>query len=54
MSESFDAYMKRHKKELMEYAKKNTKYDKDGHAVPEKDDEWRDEDIWDEHAKALS
>ena len=38
--DDFDKFFKKHKKEIYYYAKKNTKYNKDGYAVIPKGDEW--------------
>ena len=54
--DDFDKFFKKHKKEIYYYAKKNTKYNKDGYAVIPKGDEWLDEEedrVWEEHYKKL-
>lgn len=40
-------------KKAYQLAKKNTKYNKEGKAVIEKDDEWRDEKEWDDIFKQM-
>ena len=54
--DDLDKFIKDHKKELLEYAKKSFTYDKDGYPVLAKDDEWRDEKedaLWENHYKKL-
>jgi len=49
----FQEFIKENKTALFELAERNTKYNAEGHAVLEKDDEWRNEPEWDIYYKEL-
>ena len=54
--DDFDKFFEEHKKEIFAYARKNTKYNKEGYAVIPKGDEWLDEEedaLWENHYRKL-
>lgn len=48
-----DSYLKTNRNKAYEHASQNTPVNNEGHAVIEKDDEWRNEHEWDDMFKAM-
>lgn len=44
----YTKWLNENKEKIYEIARKNTVYNAEGHAVIEKDDEWRNEGEWDD------
>ena len=49
----FEAFFELHKKEIVSYAKSNTRYNAEGKATISKEEDWLYDDVWEhEHGES--